>query len=120
MPDTINRRVLLHSVMLLGAVAFNARPGHASDDDDDHGQRRKKRGADDDDDDEVDLRSGNASLQATLRNVRAHYNGRIVEVEIERKKGRRVYEIKLLDDKGRLFEIYADAATGEILKVERD
>jgi uncharacterized membrane protein YkoI len=52
--------------------------------------------------------------------VRRQHPGRIVEVEVENYRGRRVYEIKLLDNRGRLFEIYADTRDGRILRVKRD
>ena len=65
-------------------------------------------------------RDGGAGLQNALRNVRARISGRIIEIEVDRYRGRRIYEIKVLDNRGRLFEIYCDATDGRILKVERD
>ena len=59
-------------------------------------------------------------MRAALGNVRRQHPGRIVEVEVENYRGRRVYEIKLLDNRGRLFEIYADTRDGRILRVKRD
>ena len=52
--------------------------------------------------------------------VLTRYPGRVVEVELNNFRGRRVYEIKVVDNKGRLFEVYCDVRTGNIIKVERD
>jgi uncharacterized membrane protein YkoI len=117
MPDIINRRLLLQALALSGAGLINLRAAHASDDDD--GGKQRRRGKDRDDDDDV-IRDGGAGLQAVLANVRRAHPGRIVEIEVDSYRGLRVYEIKLLDNKGRLFEIYADARDGRILKVERE
>lgn len=42
--------------------------------------------------------------------------GRIIEVELERKRGIYVYEIKILPPDGRRRELYIDARTGEIIR----
>ena len=42
--------------------------------------------------------------------------GRIIEVELERKRGMFVYEIKILPPDGRRREFYIDARTGEIIR----
>jgi uncharacterized membrane protein YkoI len=44
--------------------------------------------------------------------------GRVVGVEIEREDGRFVYEFKVIDARGRRREVYVDAATAAILKVD--
>lgn len=44
--------------------------------------------------------------------------GQIVGVEIERRKGRLVYEFKIIAAGGRVREVYVDAATLDIVKVE--
>ena len=46
--------------------------------------------------------------------------GRVLEAELERKHDLWVYELKILDAGGRLFEVYMDASTGAILKQEED
>jgi uncharacterized membrane protein YkoI len=79
------------------------------------GRGRRRRG-----DDDKGSRSGGASLKAALDNVRMRYPGRVVEVELNNFRGRRVYEIKVVDNEGRLFEVYCDVRTGNIIKVERD
>jgi uncharacterized membrane protein YkoI len=45
-------------------------------------------------------------------------SGQIVGVEIERRKGRFVYEFKIIAAGGRVREVYVDAATLDIVKIE--
>jgi uncharacterized membrane protein YkoI len=54
-------------------------------------------------------------IQAAAENV---MSGQIVGVEVERLKGRLVYEFKIIGTSGRLREVYVDAATLDIVKVE--
>jgi len=53
-------------------------------------------------------------LADILDAVRGKLPGEIVGVEIESKKGRWLYEFRVLDGRGRLFEVYVDARSGEI------
>jgi uncharacterized membrane protein YkoI len=46
--------------------------------------------------------------------------GDVIEVELERKRGALVYEIKVLTSSGRVREIKLDARTGTVLKIEDD
>lgn len=46
--------------------------------------------------------------------------GEIVEIELERKHGRLVYEIEILGRDGRVQEVTLDARTGAVLSVEDD
>lgn len=45
---------------------------------------------------------------------------RVLEVELERKRGRYVYEMETLDEDGQVWELYYDARSGELLKRERE
>ena len=60
------------------------------------------------------------SLADVLVAVRPYISGEIVETEFEKEDGVWVYELKYIDARGRLMEIYVDARTGRILKVEDD
>lgn len=66
------------------------------------------------------LRAVNAGLIRPLHDieqrVRAAHPGQILEVELERKEGVWVYEFKLLQPDGSLLKLYADAASGEVLR----
>jgi len=58
------------------------------------------------------------ALVEILARVRADLGGEIVGVSFERKRDRWVYEFKVIDPGGRLWEVYVDAATAAILKRE--
>jgi uncharacterized membrane protein YkoI len=53
-------------------------------------------------------------LADILAAVRGKLPGEIVGVEIERTKGHWIYEFRVLDGKGCLFEVSVDARSGEI------
>lgn len=50
--------------------------------------------------------------------VRGKLPGEINGVEIERKNGRWLYEFRVVDGNGRLFEVYVDAKSGEIERIK--
>lgn len=50
----------------------------------------------------------------------AEVPGDVIEVELEREDGVIVYEIKVLTARGRVREVYLDARTGSIVKIEND
>ncbi len=79
-------------------------------DEDDHHQREAVRAA---------VERGEVkSLLEVLRDVKPQLHGEIVGVEIERQGPAWIYEFRVADEKGRLFEVYVDAATAKILKTE--
>jgi uncharacterized membrane protein YkoI len=57
-------------------------------------------------------------LSVVLQAVRSKLPGEVVGIEIERDQGVWIYEFRVADDKGRLLEVYVDAATAQILKVK--
>jgi uncharacterized membrane protein YkoI len=56
------------------------------------------------------------SLDQILRDARGQHAGRVLESELEQKDGRYVYEVELVDDQGRVWEMKFDARTGEVLR----
>lgn len=46
--------------------------------------------------------------------------GKILETELESKKGIYIYEVELLDNQGTVWEIKLDAKTGALIKLEQD
>ncbi len=58
------------------------------------------------------------ALEQIIADVRKRYGGWIIEVEFERKKGRYLYEIEVLDDRGEVREFYYNASDGSFLKEE--
>ena len=57
-------------------------------------------------------------LTVIFERALARFPGRVLEAELERKRGRWVYELKVLDAGGRLFEVFLDGSTGEVLEHE--
>jgi len=53
-------------------------------------------------------------LADILAVVRSKLPGEVVGVEIESKNGHWIYEFRVLDGNGGLFEVYVDARSGEI------
>jgi uncharacterized membrane protein YkoI len=58
------------------------------------------------------------SLAEVLQSVRPKLPGEVLGIEIEREQGLWIYEFRIVDDKGRLFDVYVDAATAKILKTK--
>lgn len=58
------------------------------------------------------------SLADIIADVRDKLPGEIAGVEIERKNGRWLYEFRVIDARGRLFEVYIDARDGTIERVK--
>ncbi len=52
--------------------------------------------------------------------VKQTHPGRIMEVELEKKRNRYIYEIELVDKNGKVWELKIDAATGSLLSREED
>jgi uncharacterized membrane protein YkoI len=57
-------------------------------------------------------------LSDVLRIVQPHLPGEIVGVEAEYKTGGWIYEFRVLDTHGRIFEVHVDATTAAITKIE--
>lgn len=57
-------------------------------------------------------------LEELLSRLDLGPGARILEIESEREHGRPIYEIEYVDEKGRIREVYVDAATGELLDGE--
>ena len=60
------------------------------------------------------------SLSDVLERARALRPGRVLEAELEDEDGRYIYEVEMLDEEGRVWELYSDARSGELLKVRRE
>ena len=81
---------------------------------------------DDDDDDRADHDRARAalergeimSLRTIMEKAETDYPGRLLEVELETKHGRFVYDIEILAADGRLIELLYDAADGKLLKAK--
>lgn len=60
------------------------------------------------------------SLEKISRLARTHQPGEILEVELEKKHGRYVYEVEILDQHSQVWELKLDAKSGQLLKMEQD
>ncbi len=60
------------------------------------------------------------SLAQVLNIAERHAPGEILEVELETKKHRLIYEIKILSREGQVQKVKLDARTGALLKIEDD
>ena len=58
------------------------------------------------------------ALADILNAVRSKLPGEVAGVEVERKNGRWLYEFRVVDGKGRLFDVYVDARSGEIERIK--
>jgi uncharacterized membrane protein YkoI len=57
-------------------------------------------------------------LEEILKRNQLETSGRIIQIEIEQKRGAYVYEIKVLRPDGRYREIKVDARTGVVVRQE--
>lgn len=99
----------LWTFLLLGVIALAPMPTHA--DDNDKAMDRLRAAV---------ARGEVLSLSTLQERLSKAFPGQIVGVEVEEKKGRFIYEFKVLQSNGRLLEIEMDAATAEVLEVEND
>lgn len=53
-------------------------------------------------------------LADILNAIKGKLPGDVVDVKLEREAGAWMYELRVVDEKGRLFEIHVDARSGEI------
>ncbi|MET0065479.1 MAG: PepSY domain-containing protein [Candidatus Thiodiazotropha sp.] len=59
-------------------------------------------------------------LHEILTHLGKLQKGRVLELELEQKRGRYVYEIELLDEQGRVWEFLVDAQDGRVLRRDRE
>lgn len=59
-------------------------------------------------------------LEDILVISRGEIEGHILEVELEQERGKIIYEIEMLDQQGRVWELKIDATSGEIIKREQE
>jgi len=66
------------------------------------------------------LKGAKITLVEAVEKALTNVQGRAVEAELEKEKGNTVFEIKIVDDAGTTREVYVDAQSGNVLKVEKD
>lgn len=60
------------------------------------------------------------SFEKISKLARTYKPGNILEVELEKKHGRYVYEVEILDSRSQVWELKLDAKSGQLLKLEQD
>jgi uncharacterized membrane protein YkoI len=102
------RTPLLSATALLGLLLAFALPPAGADDDDQVRARELSR-------------SGRIlPLERIAERAQAVHPGRLLEIDLEERHGRTIYEVELLDAQGRTWEIELDARTGEVLRSKED
>ncbi|MBF0184633.1 MAG: PepSY domain-containing protein [Magnetococcales bacterium] len=59
-------------------------------------------------------------LERIVEKISQGGKGRLLKVELEQRHGVWIYEIKRLDEQGRLLELEFDAETGDLLRSRED
>jgi uncharacterized membrane protein YkoI len=57
-------------------------------------------------------------LETILSRARTTHPGRVLETELEHRRGRYIYELEILDNKGVVWELKYNAKTGNLIKTE--
>ena len=60
------------------------------------------------------------SEEDLMKRVHSEFPGKVVEMELERKGGRYVYEVEVVSEKGVKQEMQFDAKTGDLLDTAED
>lgn len=101
------RRLFASGVAVMTLASLSICPVVASDDEHDHDRARAA------------LERGEVlPLRTILDKVGRDYPGKVVEVELERERGRWIYEIRLLRDGGALVRLDVDARDGTVIGVK--
>ncbi len=56
----------------------------------------------------------NLSMDQAVKMVERRFHARVVKAETQRDNGRTVYELRLLNDAGRVWTVHVDAASGNV------
>ena len=60
------------------------------------------------------------SMEEILAKAKRDKPGRVVEIDLDRRGKRYIYEVEVIDDAGAEWELDYDARTGELLSAEQD
>jgi uncharacterized membrane protein YkoI len=59
-------------------------------------------------------------LEQILQHAQAVQPGKVIETEFEHKRGRYIYEVEVLDDKGVVWKLKLDAKTGALIGAKQE
>lgn len=72
-------------------------------------------------DDKAELLKGTEiTLVEAVEKALTTVKGKAVDVELEKEHGKTVFEVKIIDENEATREVYVDAHTGEVVKIEKD
>lgn len=66
------------------------------------------------------LQGANITMTEAVEKALTNVKGKAVEAELEKEDDKTVFEIKVVDEAGVTQEVYVDANSGEVLKIEKD
>ncbi len=59
-------------------------------------------------------------LESIIQKAKQYHDGKVLEVELEKRRGKLVYEIKILDKEGVLWEMKLNAVDGSVVFMEEE
>lgn len=59
-------------------------------------------------------------LETIIETAKTYRNGEVIDTELERDNSMLIYEIEVLDEQGRVWELEFDATHGDLLELELD
>lgn len=59
-------------------------------------------------------------LETILEKLQSEFPGKVLEVELETEHDQVMYEIEILDNKGKVREVKVNAKTGELMQHKRE
>ncbi|NOZ52266.1 MAG: peptidase [Gammaproteobacteria bacterium] len=60
------------------------------------------------------------SLESIIDAAKTHRQGRIIEVELETKRDKIIYEVEIVDEQGIVWELKFNAQNGQLLEHKKD
>lgn len=119
--------IFLTLILFAGAMAGVAWAQNQKPDEKDK-KVEKQKDDDDDDDDKNDspqiqkrlAKQAKISKEEARQKALERVPGIVLESEMEKEKGRLVYEFEIRDKDNKIFEVLVDANTGEIVSVEEE
>lgn len=66
------------------------------------------------------LKATKITLVEAVEKALTNVKGKAVEAQLEKEHGKTVYEVKIIDESGTTREIYVDAHSGNVVKIEKD
>lgn len=66
------------------------------------------------------LQGANITMVEAVEKALTNVKGKAVEAELEKEDDKTVFEITVVDEAGNTQEVYVDAGSGNVLKIEKD